>query len=99
MNPIFSYCIKNPTWSPCAPHPKQWKNPLPSTMVNDAVFSSWNGRSAVASVGERDVMSDHIGHVKRVWHIHRWDKCGRIGTRIRQYKHSPDEMLNELGIE
>src|SRR5262245_537324 len=34
--------------SPCAPQPKQWKNPRSSLTVNDGVFSAWNGQRPTA---------------------------------------------------
>src|SRR5262252_4740530 len=34
--------------SPCAPHPKQWKNPRSSLTVKDGVFSAWKGQSPTA---------------------------------------------------
>ena len=45
-----SSCITNPKMSPCASHPKQWKNPFSSLIVKEGVFSLWKGHKPLNSI-------------------------------------------------
>ncbi len=44
MKGRFSYFFTNEMASPLSPQPKQWKNCLAGLMLNDGVFSLWNGQ-------------------------------------------------------